>query len=346
MTDYRTLNETLLSNQIQHPKEFQTTDFWAHASAELEQALDKEAIKNFRNQSSCLSFFVPTYGTPGNGLTTELSNSVFSLFKDKSTKQKKQIANLLHGYESAKADHRLILALESALKVTEFKNFTESECGNPSEQFSFGQRTVSRASQNYLLGLLFYYLNIGAFNFSRVVEIGGGFGSLGEILGKSDIKIKSYINFDIPPTCLFSDYYLSNSLQSKYTKIVEGTWGKNVDVDSLNGLYARPNYDVLSLHGKIDLVVNYHSFQEMEPHVVKAYIEKINEWESQYLLLRNIREGKQLKTESTAGVVTPIKTDDYLSWLKNYELIDTSSLVFGNVTSDNFHSELMLLKRI
>lgn len=93
-------------------------------------------------------------------------------------------------------------------------------------------------------------------------------------------------------------------------------------------------------------MVNYHSFQEMEPNVVQAYIEKINEWKCKYLLLRNIREGKQLKTETSAGVVEPIKTNDYLTWLDNYELVQSSAFVFGNITADNFHSELMLLRRI
>lgn len=346
MTDYHRLNATLRSNQNKYSEAFQTTEFWEHAAVELEQTLGEETIKSFRQQQSCLSYFVPTYGSPGNGLTSSQINSVTSLFSDKSTKQKNQIANLVNGYESAKADHRLILALESALAVSEFKSFTESTCGDPLEQFTFEARTVSRASQNYLLGLLFFYLNFQHFDLNSVIEIGGGFGSLGEILGKSGINIKRYVNFDIPPTCLFADYYLSKSLPSTYTKLSDAPWDNQVDVESLEGFYARPNYDVTKLFGTIDLVVNYHSFQEMEPHVVKAYIEKINEWETQYLLLRNIREGKQLKTESTAGVVTPIKTDDYLSWLQNYELVSTSSLVFGNVTSDNFHSELMLLKRI
>lgn len=345
MSNYQTLNEVLRINQKQYPEEFQTTDFWEYAAGKLKKALSDNAIRDFRNNSDCLSFFVPTYGTPGNGLTPELIQPIEDFFKESSPKQKNQINNLMKGYESAKADHRLIMALENALGLDAFQGFTESSCGNPKEQFTFGSRIISRASQNYILGLLFYYINVKEFNFKSVVEIGGGFGSLGEILGKSSIPIKNYINFDIPPTCLFADYYLSQSLSSKYTKLTAEPWKTNTEASRLEGFFARPNYDCLNLHGKIDLVVNYHSFQEMEPHVVKAYIDKINEWEATYILLRNIREGKQLKTESAAGVVTPIKTDDYLSWLQNYELIDTSSLVFGNVTADNFHSELMLLKR-
>ena len=63
------------------------------------------------------------------------------------------------------------------------------------------------------------------------------------------------------------------------------------------------------------------------------------------MLLRNIREGKQLKREGHAGVTTPIKTDDYLGMLPNYRLIARNVHPFGFETVDGFHSELMLFKR-
>ena len=131
MTDYQALNDSLLRNQNIYPEAFHTTDFWEYAANELAQSLHKDEIKNFRNHPSCLSFFVPTYGAPGNGLTEQMIQSIIPLFTDSSAKQQQQIDNLLNGYEAAKADHRLILALEDALNIDEFKQFTESACGNP-----------------------------------------------------------------------------------------------------------------------------------------------------------------------------------------------------------------------
>jgi putative sugar O-methyltransferase len=346
MTNYLELHEQITYAQREYPSALQTTDFWQHAASELRDVLDADQIKAFRRNSSCLSFFVPTYGFPGNGLTEDQITAMSTLFRDSSLKQKAQINNLIHGYEGAKADHRLILALENSLNLDVFKDFCESDVGQPLEQFTFENRTISRASQNYILGLLFYYLHVGSFNFSNVIEIGGGFGSLGEILAKSTISTKTYINFDIAPTCIFADYYLSQALEYQYSTIADNCWDTEVEIKKLSGFYARPNYEVTKLKGGVDLLVNYHSFQEMEPNVVQAYIEKINEWKCKYLLLRNIREGKQLKTETSAGVVEPIKTNDYLTWLDNYELVQSSAFVFGNITADNFHSELMLLRRI
>ena len=345
MINYKELNHLLSMEQLKHREEFHTTDFWKRAAGQLVEGLQDSAIQHFRRNPACLSFFVPTYGSPGNGLSHQQAESVKHLFINSPHKQITQTNNMLNGYDSAKSDHRILVAMEKALGVEAFSNFSESAVGDPMEQFIFGERTVSRASQNYLLGLVFYYLHIKDLQLHSVIEIGGGFGSLGEILAKSDVPLKTYINFDIPPTCVYADYYLNEVFPKEYNAIKDHDWEYPVRVDELSGLYVRPNYDVAKLEGTVDLVVNYHSFQEMEPYAVKAYIDQFKIWKPKYLLLRNIREGKQLKSASKAGVITPIKTNDYLTWLKDYQLIDTNSFVFGNVTVDNFHSELMLLER-
>jgi hypothetical protein len=58
-----------------------------------------------------------------------------------------------------------------------------------------------------------------------------------------------------------------------------------------------------------------------------------------------MREGKQKKTANSAGVEVPIKREDYLAMLTDYELIDTNVHPFGYQTVDGFHSELMLLRK-
>ena len=46
------------------------------------------------------------------------------------------------------------------------------------------------------------------FNPKTVLEIGGGFGILGHILGQSKIKNFRYINLDLPPLSLITENYL------------------------------------------------------------------------------------------------------------------------------------------
>jgi len=91
--------------------------------------------------------------------------------------------------------------------------------------------------------------------------------------------------------------------------------------------------------------VNFISFQEMEPDVVENYLNHIKRLDTNWILLRNIREGKQIKTQSSYGVKDPIKTQDYINMLSEYDLIETNVHPFGYQTVDGFHSELILLKK-
>ena len=55
-----------------------------------------------------------------------------------------------------------------------------------------------------------------------------------------------------------------------------------------------PNWKIEDLRGSIDLFVNFISFQEMEPHIVSNYILHVQRLSPKWVLLRNLREGKQL----------------------------------------------------
>jgi hypothetical protein len=95
----------------------------------------------------------------------------------------------------------------------------------------------------------------------------------------------------------------------------------------------------------VDLFVNFISFQEMEPHIVKNYLGHVTRLGARWILLRNMREGKQLRKNDWVGVDTPILGDDYLAMLPAYELLERNVIPFGYQTVDGFHSELLLLKR-
>ena len=66
------------------------------------------------------------------------------------------------------------------------------------EQFCFDGRRYSRSFLNYLRGLTFLKKQADLSGLGRVLEIGGGYGTLGEILHTSGAGIR-YIDVDIPP---------------------------------------------------------------------------------------------------------------------------------------------------
>jgi hypothetical protein len=107
------------------------------------------------------------------------------------------------------------------------------------------------------------------------------------------------------------------------------------------------SWQIEKLRGQVDLFVNFISFQEMEPPVVQNYLHHVDRLGARYVLLRNLREGKAVKTESKkgSGVETPTKGEDYDRYLESYNLLATNVHPFGYRTVDGFHSELRLYQR-
>ena len=91
--------------------------------------------------------------------------------------------------------------------------------------------------------------------------------------------------------------------------------------------------------------VNFISFQEMEPEIVQNYVQIINKLSPKYVLLRNLREGQQKKKNGSFGVTNPILKEDYITFFKDFDFVESNLLPFGFKTVDGFHSELMILRK-
>jgi hypothetical protein len=159
-------------------------------------------------------------------------------------------------------------------------------------------------------------------------------------------KIK-YIDIDIPAVSYVAWHYLNCIYGSKLNTISSMLSEDIISIENLNECTVLNNWQIERVKGNIDLFVNFISFQEMEPEIVANYLGHVNRLKATWILLREIREGKQVKmTEDGVGVKTPILTNDYIEMLKeNYVLIDEDVDIFGYRTADNFHSELLLFRR-
>ena len=116
-------------------------------------------------------------------------------------------------------------------------------------------------------------------------------------------------------------------------------------IDTLSKLNFLPNWSIERLEGKIDLFVNFISFQEMEPEIVKNYAYHIQRLNPKFLLLRNLREGKQKAKGNKLGVKNPIKAKDYLKFFDRYKVRELNAFPFGFKTVDGFNSELMIMEK-
>lgn len=329
---------------------YQPTSFWATASERIIQELQLHGVEKFRSLPSALSYFVPNFGAPASGLSVKqvelLASNLKTNFPD-ATKAQLALHHVLSGQQAAMSDFRVLQASEQSEQLPYLLSFSESQHGQPVEQWTFEGRRYSRSALNYLLGLSFLKKHLAGDVPRKLLEIGGGFGTLGEIWSQAGIANWQYIDIDIPPTQFAADHYLKQALgDDQVTGFDQVAALGGIDISKLKPASVLCSWQIEQLEGDIDLFVNFISFQEMEPDVVQNYLHHVDRLKSRWVLLRNMREGKQLKREGYAGVTTPIKTDDYQNMLPNYQLVARNVHPYGYETVDGFHSELMLYRRV
>ena len=328
---------------------YQPTAFWASASERIAQDLVELGVSQFRKIPSATSFFVPNYSGPASGINHAQADMLTQALHDKhpqSSKSHQALHHFISGKQAALADFRVLISGDRAQQLPLLQAFSESDYGQPLEQFVWNGNRYSRSSLNYLLGLCFLKTHLGEDVPRTILEIGGGFGTLGEIWSQSQVPNWKYIDIDIPPTQFVADHYLKAVLgEDKVTGFNDIPSKQNIPIQDLKQASVLCSWQIEQLQGEVDLFVNFISFQEMEPDVVANYLIHVDRLKSRWVLLRNMREGKQIQKEGHVGVKTPIRSDDYVNMLSNYNLVARNVHPFGYETVDGFHSELQLFKR-
>src|SRR6266566_4011043 len=328
---------------------YRPTVFWDEASSRIVDEIREHGVESFRSLPEPLGFFVPTYGIPGNGFSREQLDSLLGCLRrdfPDATKAELALTQFLRGEMSALADYRALVAADETRVKPYLHAFSENVAGAPVEHFEFDGRRFSRSSLNYLLGLALLKKHLAGDVPRTVLEIGGGFGTLGEVLSTSGVDDLRYIDVDIPPTSFVAQYYLSTVLGPNRVATYAQTRDRaSIPISSLPLASVLCSWQIERLTGRIDLFVNFISFQEMEPHIVRNYLGHVARLGAHWVLLRNLREGKQRRTHGWLGVDRPTLGDDYLAMVPGYELVERNVVPFGYRTVDNFHSELLLLRR-
>ncbi len=334
----------------QQAAHYQPGVFWDAASQAIVDELSEHGVEQFRRLPKALGFFVPTYGSPANSFSSAMTQQLVGFHagcEGSTAKQALMLRHLLGGEAHALADYRVLLAADDATTLPRLDCFSESQVGQPVEHFEFEGRRFSRSSLNYLLGLAFLKRHLKGEVPRVVMEIGGGFGTLGEILASAGIPDFRYIDLDIPPTSFVAQHYLSGAVGAdRVATYAETRDLEAIEIEGLKSLSTLCCWQVEKLRGKVDLFVNFISFQEMEPAIVRNYLQHVDRLRARHVLLRNLREGKPVKSDRVAyGVETPILGGDYDQFLEHYELVATNVHPFGYRTVDGFHSELRLYRR-
>mgnify|MGYP001819279203 FL=1 len=350
-TDFALLDNMLTDMSAADPL-YQPTSFWQSASDLLVEEVREHGIECFKSLPLPLRFFVPNFAFPDYYRNPETYAGVREALKGARGKPDRlllRLESMMSGREQAMADYRVFLAGDTDAPPY-LDRVSESDLGEPAEQFEFDGRRFSRAFLNYLLGLNFIKRHCDIGSLGVVMEIGGGHGGLGEIVLGDERNNGFYLDVDIPPTAFFATWYLQqvfgeetiadyNHLRDRETLSIEELQRSH------RGAVICP-WQLPRLQGPVDLFVNFVSFQEMEPPVVKNYLAHVQRLGPELVLLRNLREGKQVaRNPGDIGVRDPILGSDYDDFLDQYVLVASNVLPYGHLTEDGFHSELKLYRR-
>ena len=202
----------MYQDMLVQKKIYKPSSFWMYAINYFLKVFKKNGIKNFRREKLANNYFVPLYHYK----RQENINKLIKFYKKNNFTKKLNflLDSSINGKLEAFNDYRVFKGADNIKKLPSLHRFSESKFGNPLEQFKFDNKSYSKSALNYLLGLTFLKLKTKNFIPKTVLEIGGGFGTLGEILKFSDIKNFKYINVDLPPVSYIAEQYLAKCVGS------------------------------------------------------------------------------------------------------------------------------------
>lgn len=347
----KSLNLMLADMELADPL-FKPTNFWESGLPSLIADIKRHGLKNLRAHNSAHVYYVPLYREKINPLEEEkLNNRIFPFLDQLGTKRAgNELRNILNGEALALNDYKLFLLSDKPRQSPILTHLSESSVGHPIEQFHFDGKKYSKSFLNYLRMLTFLKQRVDTSKIKTVFEIGGGFGTLGEIILKSDNEA-FYVNVDIPPLSRISTYYLSQLFGKEQVLAYEDSRRYDVlDIERIRRNYRCAvicPWQLPKIKGNFDLFVNAISFQEMEPEVVRNYLRIVQKITKKFILLRNSKLGKKVaKRSKEMGVFKPTTSEMVIGMIDQFDLLGRDSFLFGFQNPKvNFYSEVMCFKR-
>lgn len=340
--------ELMLKDMETAPERFRPTHFWTHGVRRTLEDLRSHGFDTFRRHASALEYYVPHYGEVPFLQDRKPYMDVMANLAEENPGLVEAWLGRLSGAAEAHKDYCIFRAADTH-RPPRLEHISEARCGMPLEQFEYGGRTYGCAMLRLLKALVFLKKTVKTEGIQSVLEIGGGFGSLGEILLKSDSADYLYVDVDIPPVAAVATHYLQAIFgPDAVADYVETRTWDVVDIEALKQKGFRAAvlcpWQLPRLQGAFQLFVNTSSFQEMEPDVVRVYAEHVDRLVDPYLLLRNSRHGKPVATsDESVGVREQVIRSHYLDAFRGYDCVAMDAEVFGQTTALGFASEVMIM---
>jgi putative sugar O-methyltransferase len=309
MSQWSDLTARSLAGIEQCKPVYRPTNFWSMGLDPLLQDLEKRELERFKQWPSAWVWFYPLYGR---GFTNATIQKTYEFAKTvNEDAQLTYMSSALNGALEARRDYDAVcLAWDQQRWPFDLVNLGESKVGQPRQYYresGLPEVGFGRPYLNYLLILAALSRHVEAPPRS-VLEIGGGFGVLGEILLSRDPRAR-YVDVDIPPLLTVASYYLTELFGADRVTVFDASVADDGPIE-VPGSAVLPNWRIEDITGQFDLFVNAFSFQEMEPDVVAHYIATVAAKNPTYVVSLNSKAGKPVaKKEKNWGVLEQVTSD-------------------------------------
>ena len=204
------------------------------------------------------------------------------------------------------------------------RRIADSGLGAPNIMMQIDGKLYTIHFLRYFLQYLYLRRFVDFDNLDGLIEIGGGYGGMAEVVLKLHPDL-DYVDVDIPPQIYLATQYLSACFEGEVVSYDETRRESELHLDNFSGkrvLVLCP-WQLPKLTGRYGLFINSASFQEMEPEVVKNYAEELNRLVSHYGYIRAMPEGAYLaRRPGQRGVLRRTTREDYVRYFHPFELTD------------------------
>jgi putative sugar O-methyltransferase len=339
--EIKSLNESALSELESQDPLYLPTNFWGPGVTRLLEDLGKLGLSSFKSWPTSRWWFYPVYGS-------NFTNATIKLAYEAASEKNPAIDQIwtsgaLNGGQEARRDFDCVrLAWDQERWPFDLEGQGESLIGKPPQRYRMTDNPDigwGRGYLNYLLCLSALSQHVEEVPRS-FLEIGGGFGVLGEIVISRDSSA-NYVDLDIPPLHSVASYYLA-SLLGRENVVLSSDVPSSGELNLTGKNAVLPSWRMPDVRGSFDVFVNSFSFQEMEPDVVKNYLSLVANLNVKYIVSLNSFAGKPSAANHEIGVLDAVTNQRIVDW----------STELGYSVSDRYRSpllksagELVVLKR-
>ena len=309
----RTLAELKTCKPIYRP-----TNFWNRGLEQLLEHMESDGLERFKTWPDSHTWFYPRYG---NGFSNASIAATYEAAAQANPwANKSWITSALNGSLEARRDYDVAgVCWNHERWPADLGGFGESAVGTPPQAYSLsgiGDVKFGRPYLSYLILLAALSNHVDAPPKS-FLEIGGGFGVLGEIVLARDPSAR-YVDIDIPPLITVASYYLTELFGTDRVRIYDSSVPDSGPIDvPQSGVF--PSSRIEDVQGDFEVFVNSFSFQEMEPDVVDNYINAVCAKGVRYAVSLNSREGTyKAEKEGEWGSLEPVRSADIIAMFEKH----------------------------